>query len=77
MSPHWLASWVQTLYAAAGFTPEQAIHQIPMSVGWQLIHSYLVSEGNARNWACASVGEVPDEVRDWRNRVTDYNPDIE
>ena len=36
-----------------------------MSVGWQLIHAHLVSEGCSRKWAVASFGDALN-IAGWR-----------
>lgn len=50
--------------------------KIPLSVGWQLIHAYLVSEGSERKWRSAVRGGST-KFKDWRKNIQPYNPDIE
>ena len=48
-----------------------------MGAGWAIIHAFHVGEGSERKWAVPGVGEPKEEIKDWRKRVSDYNPDIE
>ena len=44
----------------------EALWEIPIGVGWQLVHAHLSSEGCARSWA-KSFGEGTKSFEGWRS----------
>ena len=46
---------------------KEALWDLPMSIGWQLIHAYLVQEGCERKWAISGIGELSTNMQSWRD----------